>query len=538
MQSDSTETIRQNNTWHRIDENSDTVIVFVHGFSSNSASCWAAKNGVYWPDLVVSDERLPRASVFLGGYHTSLNSSHYAVQDCGRELIGALRRKGPKGETPVMSRKNLIFVCHSLGGIVTRYIFEAYREDFSTKRVGLCLMASPSIGSWYAAGLYPIAKLFRNRTAEQLSMFNDFLGDLDDRFMRLLELRPDESFIGAEAIEHNPLFLSRLPWVPTIVGKLSAGRYFAERRVLPKTDHSSIVKPSSHSHDSHEFLIDLVVRLKIPAAICVNPTAQPEMAATSSQLDPLFDVYETRFERFYLGRDIDNSLPDHAALRSIWLSGVSGTGKTCALKRYIAGQQGRHIHLCLSQHGDGATREDLLREFAETFAQIDETSNVDPTYHSICAHLSKLNMNKVIIYVDEVSADTSAGRELLRLLIDILIAWKQHSDGRQLIFAVSSLTYPDFGDLPHGGKVYELFSFLDSPRWDDREIDALHRLITLELPQLTLTPDELLRVVTKTGGSPRYLKAFFRNLQFAELNKARDVEMALLRTSQQLGVYS
>jgi hypothetical protein len=40
-----------------------------------------------------------------------------------------------------------------------------------------------------------------------------------------------------------------------VVQTLSAGQYFGEPRILPDTDHFSIVKPSGFFHPSHQFLV-------------------------------------------------------------------------------------------------------------------------------------------------------------------------------------------------------------------------------------------------------------------------------------------
>ncbi|MES5815194.1 hypothetical protein [Pseudoxanthomonas sp. Soil82] len=525
-----------NNSWHHIDETSDNTIVFVHGYFSNSTQCWLSKCGKYWPDLVKSDSRLPAASIFLGGYHTAIDSHDYGVQDCGRELIGALKRTGPQGEASPLTRRNILFICHSLGGIVVRYILEAYREDFSSKNIALCLIASPSLGSKYGSWLSPLSALWKNRAGQQLRGFNEFLEDLDDRFMRFLEMRPENTFKGAEAVEHKSPLFSRIPWIPRIVEKRSAGRYFGERRTLPRTDHSSIAKPSSHSHPSHEFLVDFLSKLEFTRE---NQNLKPAQKTATQRLiapiDALFDVYDSRFEPFYLERDLDRILHGHATLQSLWLSGASGTGKTCALKRYIAHQRGQHFHLCLSQQGSDAGRQELLREFSDTFSQLASDNDIEPTFAGISAFLAKQEANDIAIYIDEVAANGSVGSELLSLLGELLTTWKQRFHDRYLLFTVSSLSQPAPETLTKAAKLHELFAFVESAPWTDSELRNLHEIISKQLPLLRIEEKDLNHVISRANGSPRYLKTLFRIRHFASSDAERALPFALTRTSEQLG---
>jgi len=66
-----------------------------------------------------------------------------------------------------MSRNSIVFVCHSTGGIVVRYLLESNWAQFKDKRVGLVLIASPSYGSTQAdkvkARLEPFSEEERER---------------------------------------------------------------------------------------------------------------------------------------------------------------------------------------------------------------------------------------------------------------------------------------------------------------------------------------------------------------------------------------
>ena len=83
----------------------------------------------------------------------------------------------------VLASDRLIFVCHSMGGIVVRkYIVERQAELIGAgKEIDLFLVASPSLGSTYADWLSPLAQLFRARAGRCDLRFvrnNNWLMDL------------------------------------------------------------------------------------------------------------------------------------------------------------------------------------------------------------------------------------------------------------------------------------------------------------------------------------------------------------------------
>src|SRR6266699_5384806 len=71
-----------NNVWYE-KNGSDTVLVFVHGFLSDSRQAWTyidSKNrmkSAYWPELIKNDPRLEDPSIFLGGYFTAVDAGPY-----------------------------------------------------------------------------------------------------------------------------------------------------------------------------------------------------------------------------------------------------------------------------------------------------------------------------------------------------------------------------------------------------------------------------------------------------------------------------
>ncbi|MBM3753747.1 MAG: hypothetical protein FJW38_07180 [Acidobacteria bacterium] len=248
----------ENNIWY-LRRDSDTVIVFVHGIFSDSRACWLTEDGEgeYWPSLVSRDPRFDEASIYLGGFHTALDSRDYTVRHCAGELFAAISR----GAASVLDKRRIVFVCHSTGGIVTRYMLESRSAQFAEKDIGILLIASPSRGSALATRLRFLSDYFGNGLAKQLESGNDSLDELDDRFWRLIHERRIRRLSGMEAFEHH--FVLHSKFVNTksrVVPKESAERYFPPARLLPHTNHFSCVKPNGPNHPAHLLLVDFCIQ--------------------------------------------------------------------------------------------------------------------------------------------------------------------------------------------------------------------------------------------------------------------------------------
>lgn len=271
-----------NNFWY-LNRQTESVIVFVHGIFSDSRDCWLHLNrsnppeSSYWPALIESDPRFKAVSVYMGGYYTAVDAGPYEVRNCADELFRAMNRIEEDGSPPVMSRERLLFVCHSTGGIVARYLLEYYVEQLRSKSIGLMLVASPSYGSKWADKLSLLSRFYNQSLGIQLRWGNWSLRDLDARFKDLVNNRAIPSLIGVEAYENK--FIFHRKWLPdrsVVVTEESAGRYFGAPVLLRGTDHFSSVKPPNLKHPAHELLVDFWYRFgKLPSSNTVSIENQP-----------------------------------------------------------------------------------------------------------------------------------------------------------------------------------------------------------------------------------------------------------------------
>lgn len=522
----------ENNTWHKFDSTTDTAFVFVHGFFSNSKSCWTnTKSNTFWPDLITQDSRIPKASIFLGGYFTDADSGTYGVRECSGELFDALRRTSHNGENAPINFKKVVFICHSLGGIVVRYMLECYREHFSSHKIGLVLMASPSIGSDYADRLIKIARFYRNRTGLQLRKNSELLTDLDGRFRSFINSREHDTFFGIEAIEHVGLIHFRwLPGFEPIVLEHSASRYFSDKRIIPKSSHSSIVKPPDVNHGSHRLLVDFLNNTYFPKI--GNPTitlAPTEYFPTSEILSqgPLFDIYDKSCEPYYLKRNIDEQVSSDFNFFSFWIYGPSGAGKTSIVKRLLSNAGSQAVELCFSQCSEGSYRESFISEMIETIHLSEHSYETIPerTFGNLTRMISDgVRKSKYLfIYIDEVpntSGQEGAEAELMKLIEDLLTSIKQLTKANSFRIVVSSLGAPNLSLSKNPEKLNGYMRFIECSKWTTEELSELVDLIVSNLN--SITKDDLPNtLIHSANGSPRFLKTFFK-AKISQPHKSND----------------
>jgi pimeloyl-ACP methyl ester carboxylesterase len=530
--------------WHTFLEKSDTVIIFVHGFLANSNDCWMSQEKIFWPDLLAAEHSIKDVSIFLAGYHTSVDSEDYGIADCANELKASLTMKQADGSRAPMDFSNVIFVCHSLGGIVTRYFLEASPTLLSDKSIGLILFASPALGSNYANGLSGIASFFRNEIGKNLQLNSSLLTDIDHRFKIFLEKPKNFQIVGCEFIEtkgylHRKIF----SFLPTVVNKASAARYFGNPIRIPQSNHSTIVKPNERNHPSHRHLVNFLLE-KFQTIRQPFPSEQEKKAdnKTESLTFPvrtlisrvLFDVYDPTCASYYFVRPIDNHTADLIQFYSIWLCGPSGAGKTSIIKRLLDQSKNKPIELSLSHCSSTLSGETCLSEISDTCLQLEignlqKASSRLPWLIETLANYSKTS--SVVLYVDEVPVGDPCTPNFIsfcRFLADLLTAVKQKS-GPGTHFIISSIGKPVFQNHP---KIIEQVTLLEIPYWTEDELDGLLSLICSNIPNLNFTPIFINQLLEKCQGSPRFLKTFFKNKLVSALSLKTDTEILQFTVEQ------
>jgi pimeloyl-ACP methyl ester carboxylesterase len=493
------------------------AFVFIHGLFSSINSCWTSRNGIFWPTLVADDERLGSANVFCAEYHTNIFSGEYGVSDCARAVMGQLCRPTHSGKKRPIDYDEIIFVGHSLGGIISRYLLEYYRKDFEKKRVGLVLMASPSIGSEYANKLGGFASLMKFRQAAELRTANDLLRDLDFRFKDIVSGADKwPQLYGAEAVEHKGPFFG----LRQVVQHSSAGRYFGAPTVIPKTNHETIVKPESLDSASHNFLVDFYSSnfrggVRSAVVLPIHSTAKKKDAENKVG-DVLFDMYYIQHEPYYFSRQADEDVANNLTIHSLWIHGPSGVGKTSMIRRIVAQRQTRPIEIYLANCNPELGQEGLLNELAESIAMVMRVAS-PPTelqFNWVAKQLlQKTEQTDIVLFIDEIPISESSQdlvNNIVHLIAKLLATVKAMSDDGKVRFIVSSIARPDFTHVANPGQLMEYVKEIALRRWTNEELFGLSTLIFENLTEFSLTNERQIELVSLAAGVPRFIKIFGR----------------------------
>lgn len=100
----------KNRVWIRDDPHRNNLVIFIHGFNSNSHDAWGN-----FPDLMKDDAHFEDFNIVLYGYMTTLWYPVDSIRNEGNALASFLTDTF-KGRTP--SYRRIILVGHSMGGLV------------------------------------------------------------------------------------------------------------------------------------------------------------------------------------------------------------------------------------------------------------------------------------------------------------------------------------------------------------------------------------------------------------------------------------
>jgi pimeloyl-ACP methyl ester carboxylesterase len=241
---------------------SRTCVLFVHGILSEGEKPWTHPNGTSWPRLVAQEKELAGGGVYLFSYRSDVLSHNYNLGD----VVDSLREFAYLDGLWDMQR--LIFVCHSMGGIVARRFVVVHQTELIERKcvIGLFLVASPSLGSKDANMLRFFARMVGNSQAEVLKFTqrNVWLNDLDRDFINLKEDRR-LSITGKELVEDEPIVLKK--WFGLrrqVVEPFSAARYFGESFKVPGSDHLNIATPKDEGAVQHRQLKRFIQEIAYP----------------------------------------------------------------------------------------------------------------------------------------------------------------------------------------------------------------------------------------------------------------------------------
>ena len=217
-------------------EKKSRVIVFVHGVMGNGDSTWTNEaSGAFFPELIADDPKFANANVYVHSFPTSAVSTSLSID----ELTEHMRRHFTNDN--IFDHDEVVFVCHSMGGLVTRGFLLKYRDRVQGKVPMIYFFATPGNGS----SLANVASVFSKNP-----QFIGMRGIANNDFLR----NQRNSWVVWEAGKNIKCFCAyekQKTYGLMVVDETSATALSNQRLDPIDRDHIHICKPLDETDDPY-----------------------------------------------------------------------------------------------------------------------------------------------------------------------------------------------------------------------------------------------------------------------------------------------
>lgn len=257
-----------NSMFVREDSGKNTVIVFVHGILGDATGTWLNGDS-YWPEMLRDDEEFNSANIFVYEYPTSISAT-MSIDELAEHMRLLMDVKG------VARHENLVFLMHSMGGLVTRAYLLKNREIAKKTRLAY-FFSTPTAGSEIASlgrmlsSNPQVGKMVPMRSA-------DYLGDLLRQWLNAGFAIPSYC-----AYETKDTFGIR------IVTQASALHLCTKRPDPIPTNHLEVVKPANR--DALPYLVFLSAFTEVMQSVMSPPSENHRRSANSKMLSCSTNLY-------------------------------------------------------------------------------------------------------------------------------------------------------------------------------------------------------------------------------------------------------
>jgi pimeloyl-ACP methyl ester carboxylesterase len=259
------------------------VIVFVHGLHGDRDT-WRAANEAYWPDLIRVDPHFSHSDVFVAAYPTPSSSGQFSTTQLAQRLWQQLK------DNRVWDHREVVFIAHSLGGLITEEMLLNHPADAAKTRF-IVSYATPHQGSFVAS----FAKIYDGDpllTDLSDSNDNDFLINLEQRWRSQPVVARIHRFCAYEGQDTaSGEGVGRYLHAHARVVTYYSATYGCDTDTAPQkimADHIGIVKPTGRSSDAYTFfarvyhsnpIVDTVRDATFPglSVQCTRTNANPDL---------------------------------------------------------------------------------------------------------------------------------------------------------------------------------------------------------------------------------------------------------------------
>ena len=215
----------------------------MNGIFGDSVSTWTNdKDGAYWPDLMAKDHDFDEADIYIHSFQSPKLSTAQEIGDLAVRLRTILTLDH------VFEHENVVFLVHSMGGLVTRAMLVKTRLPHS-KFPMIYFFATPTAGA-DVAGI--AAHLSENPQLKNMLPLSDntYVKTLREEWLQTSN-EPELNY--PNSIASFCSYELRNTWHVRIVSELSA-TYLCNRETTSiVADHIGIVKPADVHDDPYMY---------------------------------------------------------------------------------------------------------------------------------------------------------------------------------------------------------------------------------------------------------------------------------------------
>ena len=213
-------------------DGADTVIVFVHGIMGGGVSTWTSEADTYWPEMLTTDHTFDGADIFVYSYPAGFWAT-LSIDELAENMRAVLRADG------VANYPNIVFLSHSMGGLVTR-AFLIKNRDVAARTLFTYFFSTPTTGSQIASIIRVVTSNPKFAKMKPM-MAEDYLGDLMRQW-----LAANFQFASYCAYEKRPTY-----GISLVVDMSSAAALCTKSLDPIDSDHINIVKPDNKTATSY-----------------------------------------------------------------------------------------------------------------------------------------------------------------------------------------------------------------------------------------------------------------------------------------------
>jgi pimeloyl-ACP methyl ester carboxylesterase len=216
------------------------VIVFVNGIFGDAVDTWS-NHGAYWPNLLAEDPVFDDSDIYVHSFSSPTFATAQEIDELAGRMSDFL-----EADQVFRKHKEVIFICHSMGGLITRAYLLKLRP--SPKSVPMIyFFATPSAGA-NVAGV--AANLSKNPQLKYMQPLDDggYVGDLQNAWLRTSD---DPNLNYPNAIASYCAYELKDTWGFRVVTRVSATMLCNRETRAVLSDHIGIVKPSSSTAEPY-----------------------------------------------------------------------------------------------------------------------------------------------------------------------------------------------------------------------------------------------------------------------------------------------